>query len=244
MEIFHVHTFRCGHAEEVPDEEYIKLAAELGADGIWFTDHAPFPYDPFGARMKYSQLEEYLTSLASLKRKYTDISVHIGLETEYFPNFDRAGYYDKLRSMTDIEMLLLGQHMAETSSAPPAYSFSESKEYLAENEYRLLGNAIVSGIRSGYFNAVAHPDRIFRRCTKWTEDMESVSLQIIDSAIEADIPIEMNLSSVEDPEHYKTQFWKLVPDNAKRIIGFDAHCLKDMKSRYCEMKERLSKFSA
>ena len=42
-DIFHVHTFRCGHAENVSDEEYIKKAISLGASGIWFTDHAPFP---------------------------------------------------------------------------------------------------------------------------------------------------------------------------------------------------------
>ncbi|MBQ2577396.1 MAG: PHP domain-containing protein [Lachnospiraceae bacterium] len=42
-EIFHVHTFRCGHAAEVEDEAYVKKAIELGADKITFTDHAPFP---------------------------------------------------------------------------------------------------------------------------------------------------------------------------------------------------------
>lgn len=46
-DIFHVHTYRCGHAEEVGDEEYVIKAIELGATGIWFTDHAPFPGDPF-----------------------------------------------------------------------------------------------------------------------------------------------------------------------------------------------------
>jgi histidinol-phosphatase (PHP family) len=53
-----VHTYRCGHAENVSDEEYIKKAISLGASGIWFTDHAPFPGDPFGNRMKYSELDE------------------------------------------------------------------------------------------------------------------------------------------------------------------------------------------
>ena len=50
--LFHVHTFRCKHAEMVPDEEYIKKSIDLGATDIWFTDHAPFPGNPFGGRMK------------------------------------------------------------------------------------------------------------------------------------------------------------------------------------------------
>ena len=50
---FHVHTYRCGHAEDIPDEAYIKAAMSIGAKGIWFTDHAPFPGNPFKNRMKY-----------------------------------------------------------------------------------------------------------------------------------------------------------------------------------------------
>ena len=48
---FHVHTYRCGHAENISDETYVKKAIELGVKSIWFTDHAPFPDNPFGARM-------------------------------------------------------------------------------------------------------------------------------------------------------------------------------------------------
>ena len=40
---FHVHTYRCGHAENISDETYVKKAIELGVKSIWFTDHAPFP---------------------------------------------------------------------------------------------------------------------------------------------------------------------------------------------------------
>lgn len=54
--LFHVHTFRCGHAENVPDTAYIERAIELGASDIWFSDHAPFPGDPFRNRMKYDDL--------------------------------------------------------------------------------------------------------------------------------------------------------------------------------------------
>ena len=81
--VFHVHTKRCGHASDEPDELYIKRAVEMGAESITFTDHAPFPNDPFNGRMKYSQLEEYIASLKQLKEKYNGIiDVHIGLEIE------------------------------------------------------------------------------------------------------------------------------------------------------------------
>ena len=241
MNIFHVHTYRCGHAEDVPDEAYVKKAIELGASDISFTDHAPFPDNPFGARMAYANLDEYLCTLSKLKRKYSNIRIHIGLETEYFPHYDEMGYYKYLRSLTNLEMLLLGQHMAQVSDAP-AYSFSESEEFLTANEYKLLGRAIVEGAKTGYFDANAHPDRIFRRCSVWNQDMETISAAIIQAAISAEIPLEMNLSSVESPKNYKRQFWQLVPDEAEQIIGFDAHSLHDMESRYTGISERLCRF--
>ena len=77
--IFHVHSFRCGHAQMIEDEAYIKKAIELGANQIIFTDHAPFPGDEFDYRMPYSQLEEYLSTLTALKEKYKD-DIEVNLE--------------------------------------------------------------------------------------------------------------------------------------------------------------------
>ncbi len=88
-DIFHVHTYRCGHAANVADEMYILKAIELGAVSITFTDHAPFPGNPFGNRMDIQQLPEYLQTLNSLKEKYKNvIEIKTGLEVEYLPHFE------------------------------------------------------------------------------------------------------------------------------------------------------------
>ena len=230
-DIFHVHTFRCGHAEEINDEAYIQKAIEYGATGIWFTDHAPFPGDPFGNRMKYDELEEYISALSHYKKAYSDsISVHIGLEIEYFPSFE--SYYKELRTNSDIEMLLLGQHMAET--VPGKYTFSWDKERLKKEEFLALGNAIVEGIETGYFDAVAHPDRIFRRCKLWNDDMQSVSEEIIHAAQKQAIPLEINVSSMTQKHHFWQQFWASVPSDVQKIIGVDAHSVQEM-DYYSEM---------
>ena len=50
-ELFHVHTYRCKHAGDEREIEYVKRAIELGAGRITFTDHAPFPGNPFGHRI-------------------------------------------------------------------------------------------------------------------------------------------------------------------------------------------------
>lgn len=232
-DIFHIHTYRCGHAEDVDDEAYVMKAIDLAAKGIWFTDHAPFPGDPFGNRMRYDQLEEYLDSLTILKEKYKGIiDIHIGLEIEYFPSFSRSGYYRKLKEDPRIEILLLGQHIAEDTRLPGLYTFMWKKEELQMNEYWALGRAEIDGIRSGYFNAVAHPDRIFRRCKEWTPEMDAVADRIISTAVKKDIPLEINMHSIKCKGHYWPQFWEKLPNDAKTVIGLDAHSLSDMKRRY------------
>ena len=231
-EIFHVHSFRCGHAEAVPDEAYIRKAIELGARGIWFSDHAPFPGNPFRNRMRYEELEEYLGTLTNLRERFTgQIAVHIGLEAEYLPSYAKQGYYERLRSDPRLEFLLLGQHFAETEADPPEYTFSWDKERMARDEYTALGEAVVAGIRSGWFDVVAHPDRIFRRRKRWDDGMEQTAGQIIDAAAAAGIPLELNMHSVTQKHHYWKEFWKLCPSEPT-VCGVDAHSLEEMDRRY------------
>lgn len=228
--LFHVHTFRCGHAENVPDTAYIERAIELGASDIWFSDHAPFPGDPFRNRMKYDDLHEYLDTLLSLQEKYANrIQIHIGLEIEYLPRFAKMGYYQLLTQLPDPIFLLLGQHMAEADASPDGYSFSMDKEWRKENEYKALGSAIVSGIQSGYFDFVAHPDRIFYRCHTWTEDMERVAKEIILAAEQMEIPLEQNESSRKHKHQYWQEFWDLAEGHVQIVHGLDAHAVKELR---------------
>lgn len=222
---FHVHTRRCGHAENIPDEEYIKKALDIGATGIWFTDHAPFPGDYFRNRMRYAELPEYIGSLSLLKEQYRGlIDIHIGLEIEYFPSYDMAGYYKELRSNMDIECLLLGQHMAETDDG---YTFTWKKERLIREEYIVLANAELQGIESGYFDAVAHPDRIFRRLNEWSLPAQMLSNKIIEAANKMNIPLEQNESSKRRERNYWPEFWEFT-EGAEVIHGLDAHSMKEL----------------
>lgn len=228
-DLFHVHTFRCKHAENVPDEAYIQTAIDLHADSIWFTDHAPFPGNPFWLRMHYEQLEEYLNTLEQLKTKYHEhIAVHIGLETEYFPEYDRRGYYRTLADNERIELLLLGQHMAEDTSEPGSYTFLWEESRRQEKEHVLLAEAICTGMKTGYFAAVAHPDRIFRRCAAWTPKLDLLAAQIIETSAKTCIPLEINLASGHRPNNYRPEFWQLAGKKISTFVGLDAHSLKEL----------------
>lgn len=239
---FHIHTWRCKHACDESDEQYIKTALSLGANKITFTDHTPFPGDTFGNRMELSQLSEYIESLKNLHTKYEDqIDVQIGLEVEFLPS--KLDFYKQLKGDYDLDILIIGQHFYE--HADGKFSFADEKEFNAANEFSGCGNAIIQGIKTGLFSVVAHPDRIFRRCKEWTPEMTEVAVNIIRTAAENNIILECNLSSYEKyvtktrTSHWKNEFWDLVEkfnyENetpVKIIEGFDAHSSEEMISRF------------
>ena len=222
--IFHVHTYRCGHAEMVSDEEYIKKAIELKADSITFTDHAPFPADPFNNRMKYSELNEYISTLQALKVKYEDnIAVKIGLEIEYLPSF--KSYYEYLKGLNNLDVLLLGQHFCEIGK--DKYLFELDKEEIKRSEYLLCGEAIKEAIGTNLFEVIAHPDRIFRS-KSWDLDCDKISEEIVTLANKEEIILEKNLSSMKKDNYYRSEFWDIAKVS-KTIYGYDAHRTSEME---------------
>ena len=227
-EVFHVHTYRCKHASDVDDEVYVKTAIGLGAKRIVFTDHAPFPGNPFGHRMFYDILPEYISSLIRLKDKYAAvIEVIIGLEIEYLPSFEE--YYLELRNVPEIEMLMLGQHMFEVS--PGLYSFHYKNRWFPQ-----IAESVIQGIQTDFFDGVAHPDRIFKKEATWTDEMQSLSETIIREAGKRGMFLEQNEASKKEPNHYWPQFWKTAEsmkndfDPELLIIkGLDAHSSKEIE---------------
>ena len=224
-EIFHVHTYRCGHAEDADDYEYVEKAIKLGAARIVFTDHAPFPGDPFGGRMSIESLPEYINEINKLKIRYEgNIQILCGLEIEYLPSFDE--YYKSLKCMVGLDLLVLGQHFFEHE--PGLYSFcfeNKSKVYVG------LCDAIANGIRTGYFDVVAHPDRSFRKRKKWTVKEQEAAMRIVNAAIDtgSSIYLEKNYSSMRQKNYYRPEFWELLGNYKNIIYGYDAHSLKEIE---------------
>ncbi len=226
LEIFHVHTYRCKHAGDEKDEEYIKKAIDINATKITFTDHAPFPGNPFGNRMAIEELPEYVNTLKSLKEKYSNIiDVQIGLEIEYLPSFNN--YYKWLKESKWFDILMIGQHFYECDKGK--YSFNPDNRKPSVYEYDGLSRALIMGMDTGYFNVIAHPDRMFRECREWTPEMDKISTIVINKAIDKNIILEQNLSSMEKEYQYWTQLWDKVTEEVSIIKGIDAHSVLDLE---------------
>ena len=221
-EIFHVHTWRCGHAGEEQDYEYVEKAIELGASRIVFTDHCPYPGNIFLYRMDMEQLDDYVTSMKQLKREYgKTIEVLAGLEVEYLPAYEN--YYKELKASGDYDLLLMGQHMYEHEDG--RYSFTELDK---TNEFVGLCQAMVKGAKTGLFDVIAHPDRAFRGCREWNREMTSAAYDVINAAKANHLYLEKNYSSMRNEYQYWEPFW--VRAGMENILyGYDAHSVAVME---------------
>ena len=69
---FHTHTYRCNHADMVPDSEFVEAHIRSGFERMAFTDHCPNrkrsdPPDFPRQHMLSEERSAYLDSIASLK---------------------------------------------------------------------------------------------------------------------------------------------------------------------------------
>lgn len=230
---FHIHTLRCGHASLEPVEEYVKAALEFGCKSITFTDHAPFPKNPFSGRMRMEELGSYEQELQELRQKYVGkIAVTIGLEVEYLPEYH--SYYQELYERFDL--LLLGQH--HTSFSDRHYTFD--KMIPEENRYLRLIESIPEAIEIGFFAVVAHPGRSFHEDCEWTDMDARIRDEIFDVALRHKVALERNAALVEKGKMHE-RFWESVPEEIQMVYGVDAHSVEEMRRRILleKMKEKI-----
>ena len=233
---YHTHTYRCGHAVG-EDEDYVREALAIGLQEIGFTDHIMLPYHSQpGIRGDYSVLDDYIKSLKELKEKYKDrIKIHIGFEAEamkeYFP------YYKKLLDDGVVEYIICGNH-CEVKDDHLKFFFSS---VTTKDDIIRYTNSLVTGMKTGLFKFVAHPDYYMGSYFKWDEVAKSCARKIISTAKKYDIPLEFNFGSVRRGmqilgDEYRfaypyDKFWEMVKKyNCKVLIGLDAHAPTDLSN--------------
>lgn len=230
---FHTHTKRCKHANG-EDADYVNAAIKNNLSILGFSDHGPYPDNRFGLRMNFNELEEYQSTLESLKEKFQDsIDIKIGLEIEYL--FSDDFYYNYLKNELKFDYLALGQHLFLNSNGElkNTYSLQSTKDYL---EY---AESICLGIKSGYFSFVAHPDLMFINDFPWDENCDKACDLIINTAKEYDFILEFNANGLRrglkkycDGKRYPypyEKFWnKVSSKKVKTLINSDCHSPKEL----------------
>ena len=233
---FHAHTYRCGHGDvTISDEEYVKEYIGQGFTHIAFTDHCPEKKvidTREKTRMEYSQLDEYILSIQSLKEKYREkISILIGFEFEYLPGQEEALL--ELKNKSDI--MVLGQHFIyENVSKLKIFK----QDYFEDEELRRYAKYINSAMELGLPDIVAHPDIYMLGRSEFGSIEKEIAERICASAEKHKVPLEINLlqayKSLFNSDYKVTypckDFWEIATNyNISVIYGIDTHFLEQIR---------------
>lgn len=227
---FHTHTYRCGHADGT-EEEYVLCAIEGGIKHMGFSEHIPFQYaDGYqqrGVRVPVEEALEYRDTVLALKEKYADkITLHLGFEMEYFPQ-----YFSQMAENAKkwgAEYLILGQHYVLPEHPKSPHSGTPTSEEAALARY---ADSLVAAMDTGVFTYVAHPD-VFNFVGK-AEVYRAHMRRVCIAAREKNIPLEINFYGIRDHRYYPNElFWEVAgQEKCPVTFGLDAHTPEDAGCR-------------
>ena len=234
---YHVHTPYCGHAKG-KIIEYVDAAVSLGMQEIGFADHLGRYYLTEIQRRRYWDwgMEEravarYVAELLELREVFHDrIRIKIGLEVDYV-----EGAEDLLEPIVNrypLDFLLCSVHCI------PRFGWKHLSSYANHHDtsviYKEYFRVARSALRSGLFNALAHPDFIWRY-VGWPRNDSLMPFQEIAETVrtagETGRCIEINangfLWSQANPMENRDPFAVLI-DECRRYpvpvtLGSDAH---------------------
>lgn len=226
---YHTHSHYCGHGNGTI-EDYIKSAISNNLIALGFSEHAPFPGDPFGMRMDFNTLSLYVEELKTLREKYqSKLQLHIGLEIEYLEAY--AAYYPILFSDYGIEYLIMGQHffMGPDKKCYNLYDNSFPSCYLISHVQNM-----VKGMETGYFKYIAHPDLMFIRNYGMDENCKKAISILVTECEKKHFALELNangfrrgktqyLDSLRYPYPVDTFWREVAKTDIPVFIGSDCH---------------------
>lgn len=224
---YHTHTTRCKHAVG-RDEEYVKRAIEAGYDVLAFTDHSPWNLLPFESgmiRMDVDELEGYVQSVRSLKKKYHgQIQILLGLEAEYFET--RIDWLKEIKEKYEMDLIVFGNHFHEYDKMGLYYGFYSDRKNVVKDYV----NDAVAGMRTGLYTIFAHPDLFVSSLVDWNDNTVEEVNRLCDVANECNVILEYNLGGLRNGGKYPyLPFWEIVASKGCRvIIGVDAHNPNDL----------------
>lgn len=190
---YHSHTYRCVHADlNMKDEDYIKDYIKMGFKKIAFTDHCPEKNEidkRTNMRMKYNQKDEYLNSIAILKKKYSDkIAIQSGFEVEYLPELEEELLYLKKES----DKIILGQHFIHTNNRLKIMG----KFDYTDEDLLMYAQNIEKAMELKIPDIIAHPDIYMLNRNNFGSIECAIANMICSSAEKYNIPLEINLNNI------------------------------------------------
>ena len=217
---YHTHTTRCHHATG-SDEEFVLSAIKGGYQELGFSDHTPWKYHTdyiSDIRMLPEELPGYVESIRSLQEKYKNqISIKIGLECEYFPEY--IHWLKGIIKEYKLDYIIFGNHHFHTDEKFPYFGRNTDSVDMLE----LYEESAIEGMESGLFAYLAHPDLFHFIGDPACYEQEFRRLCVY--LKEKQIPIEINQLGLADHRQYPNPAFLKIAESVGNtaIIGCDAH---------------------
>ncbi|OJF77159.1 MAG: hypothetical protein BKP49_03220 [Treponema sp. CETP13] len=236
---FHTHTWMCHHATGRPID-YIRAAMEAGENNpnkdtfsaLGISDHCPFPgdteYNWIRVKMSCDQLPEYVADIKAAA-EYAPFPVYMGFECEWDPQF-LSWYKDELKAKWGAQYLILGAHWFIDKYGDHAYIPNCDNR----TDLHTYFDETIEAIGSGCFDILAHPDLPMAGIDEWDDDLKACFSDLIDAAIDANVPLEVNGEGMNRPQKMTKnglryqypflEFWELAKSKgATFMANADAH---------------------
>jgi histidinol-phosphatase (PHP family) len=194
---YHTHTPLCKHAVGEP-EEYARRALERGIGEIGFSDHNPMPpwYDP-NFRMEIGQYGSYVEMVERCRRAVPQLSVKLGLETDYHP-----GTEDFVRDVIGrypFDYIIGSVHyLGDWGFDNPelAHRFEGKDIYALYEQYYGL---VAKLAETGMYDIVGHPDVIKKFGHRPSRDYEPLERCALEAVAKAGMALDVNTSGLRRP---------------------------------------------
>lgn len=238
---YHTHTYRCGHAEYISEEDMLLKYIYNGFDIVCFSDHAPLKNNidyRKNMRMEYLEVNDYLNVINNLKIKYKDnIKIYSGFECEYLPCL----YTEIINLKNNSDYILLGQHfIIDDNNNLKIFRTDEFND----NDLYKYAYLIKEAISKGLCDVLVHPDIFMLSRNSFGKCEVEISNIICEVCSKYNIPIEINLGEIywylkgkrNSISYPSKEFFNIASKyNIKVIYGIDAH-FKEQIDMYDEEK--------
>ena len=242
----HTHSFYCKHGSGTI-ADYVQQAKKEGLKLLGFSEHCPLPDREYqkGNRMDYDDLPFYEKDIKEAQQKEENgedkenkLTILTGAECDWLPE-EYSFYKDELLNNRKYDYISCSVHMM----IDPITGEEEYLGYFKNMDVPTLLKYVrtyTDALRSGIFTFGCHPDLFMAGYRRWDADVIAASRDIIQCAIDCDIPLEFNdLGLRKKPivaddgtvraPYPVEEFWILARDmGVKAITNSDAHHPKDV----------------
>lgn len=241
----HTHTVLCKHASgNVSD--YCRSAVTSGLKVLGISEHSPFPDDRLlRTRPSYSQREDLRKDMEDAVKAFPSLTVLKGMEMDVDETLPEEYYKRELKEYFDLDYMCTGVHFVQKPDG--SYIHIGVNLHYDMETVRLYTEKTVSLMKSGIYDFITHPDMFCASVEDYTPELEKCLRQIIETALETGVYMELNAYGFRKPEvtydngisrhpYPLKKFWVLAAEYDAPFVCFsDAHKPEDVQGNIPEM---------